>query len=51
LPANRKTGTEGCVMKIPLRQYFRRDLLYLQFRKGRWTGWKGDAGHDWVWQW
>jgi len=29
----------------------RRDLLYLQFRRGRLTGWKGDAGHDWVWQW
>lgn len=29
----------------------RRDRLYLQFRKGRLTGWKGDAGYDWVWQW
>lgn len=30
----------------------RRDMLYLQFRKGRLTGWKGDAGYDWVWwQW
>jgi hypothetical protein len=29
----------------------RRDLLYLQFRKGRLTGWKGDAGQNWIWQW
>jgi hypothetical protein len=24
--------------------------LYLQFRKGRLTGWKGDWGHNWMWQ-
>lgn len=29
----------------------RRDLLYLQFRKGRLTGWRGDSGYNWVWQW
>jgi len=29
----------------------RRDMLYLQFRKGRLTGWKGDGGYDWVRQW
>ena len=28
-------------------QYHR---LYLQFRKGRLTGWKGDWGHNWMWQ-
>ena len=28
----------------------RRDRLYLQFRRGRLTGWKGDWGHNWVWQ-
>lgn len=33
------------------RVFHRRDLLYLQFRKGRLTGWKGDAGYDWVWRW
>ena len=27
-----------------------RDRLYLQFRKGRLTGWKGDWGHNWMWQ-
>jgi hypothetical protein len=24
--------------------------LFLQFRKGRLTGWKGDWGHNWMWQ-
>jgi hypothetical protein len=28
----------------------RRDRLFLQFRKGRLTGWKGDWGHNWMWQ-
>jgi len=28
----------------------RRDRLYLLFRKGRLTGWKGDWGHNWMWQ-
>lgn len=27
-----------------------RDRLYLQFRKGRLAGWKGDWGHNWMWQ-
>jgi hypothetical protein len=31
--------------------FFRKDRLYLQFRKGRLTGWKGDWGHTWTWQW
>jgi hypothetical protein len=26
------------------------DRLYLQFRKGRLAGWKGDWGHNWMWQ-
>jgi hypothetical protein len=30
--------------------YFHRDRLYLQFRRGRLTGWKGDWGHNWMWQ-
>jgi hypothetical protein len=25
------------------------DRLYLQFRRGRLTGWKGDWGHHWMW--
>lgn len=28
----------------------RRDRLYLQFRAGRLTGWKGDWGRNWMWQ-
>ena len=27
-----------------------RDRLYLLFRNGRLTGWKGDWGHNWMWQ-
>lgn len=26
------------------------DRLFLQFRKGRLTGWKADWGHNWMWQ-
>jgi hypothetical protein len=28
----------------------RHDRLYLQFRQGRLAGWKGDWGHNWMWQ-
>lgn len=28
----------------------RRDRLYLQFREGRLTGWKGDWGRNWMWR-
>lgn len=28
----------------------RSDRLYLQFRHGRLTGWKGDWGRNWMWQ-
>ena len=27
-----------------------RHRLYLQFRAGRLAGWKGDWGHNWMWQ-
>jgi len=30
--------------------FFHKDRLYLQFRKRRLTGWKGDWGHNWMWQ-
>jgi hypothetical protein len=26
------------------------DRLYLKFRQGRLAGWKGDWGHNWMWQ-
>ncbi|MEW6640954.1 MAG: hypothetical protein AB1586_10655 [Pseudomonadota bacterium] len=28
----------------------RDDKLFLQFRKGRLAGWKGDWGRNWMWQ-
>lgn len=28
----------------------RHDRLFLQFRRGRLTGWKGDWGRNWMWQ-
>jgi hypothetical protein len=28
----------------------RADKLFLQFRKGRLTGWKGDWGRNWMWR-
>jgi hypothetical protein len=30
--------------------FLHKDRLYLQFRKGRLAGWKGDWGHSWMWQ-
>lgn len=30
--------------------FYKKDRLYLQFRKGRLAGWKGDWGHNWMWQ-
>lgn len=31
--------------------FFEREgRLYLQFRKGRLTGWKGDWGRNWMWR-
>ncbi|HEY0234611.1 MAG TPA: hypothetical protein VGC86_06085 [Afipia sp.] len=29
---------------------WRQDPLYLQFRKGRLTGWKGDWSRPWMWR-
>ena len=30
--------------------FYKKDRLFLQFRKGRLVGWKGDWGHNWMWQ-
>ena len=30
--------------------FLHKDRLFLQFRKGRLAGWKGDWGHNWMWQ-
>ena len=40
--AFRKVGGSGLFIK--------KDRLFLQFRKGRLAGWKGDWGHNWMWQ-
>ncbi len=40
--AFRNTGGSGL--------FFQKHRLYLQFRKGRLAGWKGDWGHNWMWQ-
>ena len=30
--------------------FFRNDQLFLQFRNGRLTAWKGDWGRNWMWE-
>ena len=30
--------------------FLHKDRLYLQFRRGRLAGWKGDWGQNWMWQ-
>jgi hypothetical protein len=30
--------------------FYKKDRLFLQFRRGRLAGWKGDWGHNWMWQ-
>jgi hypothetical protein len=30
--------------------FFRNDQVFLQFRHGRLTGWKGDWGKNWMWR-
>lgn len=30
--------------------FVRNDQLFLQFRKGRLTAWKGDWGRNWMWE-
>ena len=32
------------------RLFNHRDRLFLQFRNGKLAGWKGDWGHNWMWQ-
>ena len=40
--AIRNIGGSGCS--------FTTTGCYLQFRDGRLAGWKGDWGHNWMWQ-
>jgi hypothetical protein len=51
------SGRPGDEIYLVIRNYLsgsrlfnHRDRLYLQFRQGRLTGWKGDWGHNWMWQ-
>ena len=55
-PLNYISGRPGDEIYLAFRNiggsglFFHKDRLYLQFRKGRLTGWKGDWGHNWMWQ-
>ncbi|ABD90461.1 hypothetical protein RPC_4939 [Rhodopseudomonas palustris BisB18] len=55
-PLSYVSGRRGEEILLALRTaggsgfFNRRDRLYLQFRAGRLTGWKGDWGRNWMWQ-
>lgn len=56
VPLTYVSGRPGSEIYLALRDiggsgfFDRRDRLYLQFRKGRLTSWKGDWGRNWMWQ-
>jgi hypothetical protein len=56
VPLNYISGRPGDEIFLAFRNlggsglFYVKDRLYLQFRKGRLTGWKGDWGHNWMWQ-
>ena len=56
VPLNYVNGRPGDEVFLAFRNvggsglFFKKDRLYLQFRKGRLAGWKGDWGHNWMWQ-
>jgi hypothetical protein len=55
-PLNYISGRSGNEIYLAYRNvggsglFFHKDRLYLQFRQGRLAGWKGDWGHNWMWQ-
>jgi hypothetical protein len=55
-PLNYVSGRPGNEIYLTIRHsggsgfFPRDDRLYLQFRRGRLTGWKGDWGSRWMWQ-
>ena len=55
-PLNYISGRPGDEIYLAFRNiggsglFFKKDRLYLQFRRGRLAGWKGDWGHNWMWQ-
>jgi hypothetical protein len=56
VPLNIISGRPGNEIFLAFRDhggsgfFNRKDRLYLQFRKGRLTGWKGDWGRNWMWR-
>ncbi len=56
VPLNYIRGRPGDEVFLAFRHYGgsgffnRKDRLYLQFRRGRLAGWKGDWGRGWMWQ-
>ena len=55
-PLNYVSGRPGEEIYLTFRDiggsglFVNKHRLYLQFRKGRLAGWKGDWGHNWMWQ-
>jgi hypothetical protein len=55
-PLSHVSGRRGDEIYLAIRNiggsglFNHHDRLFLQFRKGRLTGWKGDWGHNWMWQ-
>ena len=55
-PLNYVSGRRGEEIFLAFRNiggsglFIKKDRLFLQFRKGRLAGWKGDWGHNWMWQ-
>jgi hypothetical protein len=55
-PLNYVSGRRGEEIYLTFRNvggselFYKKDRLYLQFRKGKLAGWKGDWGHNWMWQ-
>jgi hypothetical protein len=55
-PLNHVSGGRGDEIYLAIRNIGgsglinHHDRLFLQFRQGRLTGWKGDWGHNWMWQ-
>lgn len=55
-PLNYVSGRPGNEVFLSFRNlggsglFTNRHRLYLQFRNGRLAGWKGDWGHNWMWE-
>ena len=55
-PLNYVNGRPGDEIYLAFRNiggsglFLHKHRLFLQFRKGRLAGWKGDWGHNWMWQ-